>query len=688
MLNEQIERIENLISVCMTSDDKIAEFLGIPVDELLDEGALVMLTKAINDIVDKTEEGFEYFWHRLSKMEPGPLKMTLVQILAFTSRFDKMKECLDNAEEYGIKGDTTSIDAIMIRLAQSSNYKSFVKELISDKSKLEKYYENFSEIYVVPLLIAIGDTTYIDSFIRKNAKEQAKYEDADSESIDKTSFYGIQSSDYVKIIGKTKNLEYIKKCYLDQELCDLLRLSDDDRLELAFATNDSRIITECIQRSRNVSGQSDLMNYLGKISNKALLLDIITNPEKYGVDSAYIPKLINRAKIPVDELKEIPFFDSDEGKVALALYSNDSSIYESNYKMAERKISLPEDMTIGIEIECTGVYSHLIHNTKALGSWKAKNDCSIRNNDGEPIGIEVVSEVLTGNTEETTKKIVAAMETLKAMGQYSNVSCGGHVHIGAHTLKSEQAYRNLLELWANNEKILLLICNEAGELPRETIFEYASPVSKELEENDAFVQLNEENDLDKFKDKLVTEQRSRYKCINFKNICFGGINTVEFRGSNEPKTALGMIDNINLYGGLVKVSQELAEIQAKEPGNRTPEEKEKLAIFDRLGTDENLLEAERAELLIQLVIEDEKLRPVYRNRYKVNRELLNQHPLLENMMDQDMSHTLIRYSDKNSIGKAVFVGENPITGEEMESVNGLINAAIRTDPNCEFPNGH
>ena len=225
-------------------------------------------------------------------------------------------------------------------------------------------------------------------------------------------------------------------------------------------------------------------------------------------------------------------------------------------------------------------------------------------------------------------------------------------------------------------------------MPRETIFEYASPVSKELEENDAFVQLNEENDLDKFKDKLVKEQRSRYKCINFKNICFGGINTVEFRGSNEPKTALGMIDNINLYGGLVKVSQELAEIQAKEPGNRTPEEKEKLAIFDRLGTDENLLEAERAELLIQLVIEDEKLRPVYRNRYKVNRELLNQHPSLENMMDQDMSHTLIRYSDKNSIGKAVFVGENPITGEEMESVNGLINAAIRTDPNCEFPNGH
>ena len=71
-----------------------------------------------------------------------------------------------------------------------------------------------------------------------------------------------------------------------------------------------------------------------------------------------------------------------------------------------------------------------------------------------------------------------------------------------------------------------------------------------------------------------------------------------------------MIDNINLYGGLVKVSQELAEIQAKEPGNRTPEEKEKLAIFDRLGTDENLLEAERAELLIQLVIEDEKLKGV------------------------------------------------------------------------------
>ena len=132
MSDEQIKRIENLISVCMSSEDKIAEFLGISMDEPLGEDGLVMLTKAINDIVDKTEEGFEYFWNRLSKMEPGPLKRTLVQILAFTSRLDKMKECIDNAEEYGIKGDNNSINAIMMKLAQSSNYKSFVKELISN----------------------------------------------------------------------------------------------------------------------------------------------------------------------------------------------------------------------------------------------------------------------------------------------------------------------------------------------------------------------------------------------------------------------------------------------------------------------------------------------------------------------------------------------------------------------------
>ena len=101
---------------------------------------------------------------------------------------------------------------------------------------------------------------------------------------------------------------------------------------------------------------------------------------------------------------------------------------------------------------------------------------------------------------------------LKKVEQYTNSSCGGHIHIGADYLTSVQAFNNLKELWTNNEKIFYIISNKEGELPREGIEAAAVPVSQEMEsELEETIQIDDEDDLDNFKRNLAKKQKDRYK---------------------------------------------------------------------------------------------------------------------------------------------------------------------------------
>lgn len=453
-------------------------------------------------------------------------------------------------------------------------------------------------------------------------------------------------------------------------------LRSGEKVALAIASKNSECIEECLNPSnKDLLNEDQIILLVSAHEDESFVLDAIYNPQKYGINPESALSIIKTRKIPAEDIKDLPLLVSDEGKIALALYAGDSSIYDSNYKLKDIEICLPEDMTIGIEIESTGFYSKFINETKGLSGWKAKEDASIKDKEGKQIGVEVVSPVLSGNTKETTQSIVAVADTLKSMGQYANDSCGGHIHIGARYLESEQAFRNLFELWTNNEKIFYIISNKAGELPRHAISHYAQPLSKEVEtELGGAIQLDDDEDLDGMKTAIANKQKDRYRGINFKNLSKEGRNTIEFRLSNGTVDSRTWIENVNLFGGLVKIAQDLAEIQAKNPEDRTQEETERLAIFDRLGTDNTLSEAERSELLIKLIIQEDKLRPIYMERYKINKELLNQNPELENEIDKKISHSLIRYSDKDTIGKMVFTGSNPVTGMEMGEIGSFLES--------------
>ena len=126
-----------------------------------------------------------------------------------------------------------------------------------------------------------------------------------------------------------------------------------------------------------------------------------------------------------------------------------------------------------------------------------------------------------------------------------------------------ESWTNLAEIWGNSEKILYVISNAKGEIPRKDILSYAKPTSSKLEEllNSKSVELNDEKDIKEILED--TQENDKYCGINFQNL--GEYkNTIEIRLANGTLDADTWIENINLFGGLVRASQELAIIQTTE----------------------------------------------------------------------------------------------------------------------------
>lgn len=676
MNNESIKEVEDFIQAYLAENDiMMKKLLGLSPDiNLDDEENERLICDAIDNLVCGTEERREYFYRRIEGEKDTNTIYSLAEILSYTNQFDKIKEFLDREHDGKLRGVDFNKSLLLEGLARSPEYHPFIEELLCDRNKALKYF-NYPDFYVTSILSKIDDLPVVDSFIKENAQRKND-SNGDIAGNRGRKQYELNAKHYIQIIQSTKNSDYIKKCFYNKELCDSLGFGYHEKVALAISSKDSKCIEECLNSQERASLTNEEISglYIAH-ENEAFVIDSISDATKHGIDEEILPTIIMKRKISAEKVKDLPIFKSEEGKIALSLYEGKSSAYDSNYKLQDIEICLPEDMTIGIEIESTGFYSELIHGTLGLNGWEAKNDGSITNNEKKKIGVEVVSPVLSGNTQETTKSIIAVTETLKSMGQYTNDSCGGHIHIGANYLKSEQAFRNLFELWNNNEKILYIISNKAGELPRFSFSRYAEPISQDAEENiGEVIKLSDENDLEKLKFNIAKKQEGRYKGINFKNLGTFGKDTVEFRLSNGTIDSRTWIENVNLFGGLVKTAQDLAEIQSKNPEDRTQEEAERLAIFDRLGTDNTLSEAERAELLIKLVIQEDKSRPIYMERYKINRELLNQNPELEEEIDEKVSHSLIRYSDKNIIGKRVFTGSKPVTGMEMGEIGSFLQS--------------
>lgn len=223
----------------------------------------------------------------------------------------------------------------------------------------------------------------------------------------------------------------------------------------------------------------------------------------------------------------------------------------------------------------------------------------------------------------------------------------------------EKSWRNLTEIWGNTEEILYIISNKSGEIPREGVIKYAQPISKEFEEilNNGTVELHDEKDLKMF---VKNAQKNRYYGINFSNVGKSK-NTIEFRLANGTLDPDTWIENINLFGGIVRSAQDLAIIQTKPESERNPEEQRLLECFENIKSNE-VDNKEKLKLLLEIVIPEDD-RAIYMERYEVNSNLIKQNSTIKEGIKSNIAKVPI---NTDRIAKKVFMGEDGITYQEYE----------------------
>ena len=544
---------------------------------------------------------------------------------------------IKNKDEIGLNSQDV-FDIIM-----GLNKGEYTDKCINDRKKL-----GLDNNQIVNLIIGVGGQKYIEKWIEK--KDELE----------------LEPIDIVKLICNVPMLRYNKKRFYE----------DVDELHL-----DSRAITAMLEimQLQHLAPQeyTYIKDYLSSGSaNKLeksdlirlLAMEHLVHKTEYDNEK----NEFNLSKEEIDFLKVVT--NKEYFKKYLARKSN-------NYKSC---IKLPEAITIGMEIECIGPYSNYLKLLGKFGEWKCEIDGSVEGDKIDELGVEVKSPILTGNQEQTSNNIKNMCKLLKNMGQRVNGTCGGHIHIGADYLTSSQSLENLMELYLNNEKALYLISNKEGEIPREDVIKFAAPMSQYMEDvlDSGEINLEDVEDLEKLKQNISkVSSNDRCRGINFENLAENGIGTIEFRLSNGTVDSDVWIQNINLFGGMVKVAEDIHIIQEKGEETRTKKEKEMLEKFERIRSGDNS-EQERLELLLELVITDEDRR-IYTDRYSVNSELLHKNARLEKLLDINLETRQKEFNlKKYYIGKKIIGSQDRITGDEIQlTERKIIDNHERNNPN-------
>ena len=587
-----------------------------------------------------------------NKDELGFNSYDIINLILATKDKDYIKECIDNKDELGL--GFYDIQDLILATEDKEYIKKYVRELIIERDRLSCSIYGLNSYDIIILILATKDREYI------------------KECIDKRDELGLDFVDIKVLELETKDKKYIEK-YIKEYMAktESISLDSGEIVSLILATKDKEYIKECISKQKELGlNCNQIVSLILEINDKEYIKECIVKQKELGLDSSKIVRLISKSKDKqyIKECIDDESLNLDKKtKTKLTLISNPDEIIEQINIKKSNIIDLPTDMTIGIEIESLGTESSFISENGHyfLENWKCINDRSISSNKSNETGIETVSPVLSGSNEDTTKEVVKTATLLKMLGQYANDTCGGHIHIGADYLKSVEAWQNLIELWSNTEMLLYIIGNEKGYIPRTEVIQYAQPISRSIEKalNTDSINLENETDLQQFKDTICEFQEDRYKGINFQNLVPGGKGTIEFRLANGTVNPETWIENINLFGGIVRAAQELANIQCKDINEITKEEKCKLRSFEKIKS-EDLSESEKLELLLFLVV-NESNRNIYRKRYKINSKLLNEDPQLKEVIKKRTAKHNIRIS-KNEILKHFLLGEERITGQEME----------------------
>ena len=381
-----------------------------------------------------------------------------------------------------------------------------------------------------------------------------------------------------------------------------LGLTQEQTAKIIENINEFSFTKECVKSNSELGLDNELIVYLIlSTGNKNYVIDCINKCKELGLEL-------------VDQLELLTNLDIEESIKDRFVYDHfkDLSSEDSKYT---KWIDLPEDMTIGVEIESSGRAGNVLEAIidKINPGWIAESDASLTN------GKELVSPILTGNTKDSTKQIRKSCEILRMLNHENKDECGGHIHIGEKYFTNLESWKNLLEIWGDTEKILYAISNEEGQKPREAIIQYAVPISKDFEKaiQNKGVELKDEDDIKAFIKQI---QKHRQASINFQNIGKEIKDTIEFRIPNGTINPDVWVDNINLFGGLIKACEDLAKIQLKEE-ELTEEEQDYLENLEIIK-DEKSDEYEKMIALLNITIHDKEKQKTYIKRYEINNNLI------------------------------------------------------------------
>ena len=620
-------RIKKLFKILNGQNEKFLHFFGIstPTDKDVDEQIL--------------EEKYRNFMQDIEKN--GLIDYFLQNMNNNVENADVYKFCLILCKYISNKSIVKKIIEDMIYSSAVDEVVALIKATEDPEYIKEKWLKDVKKMHAlgiygdraVALIKATGDPEYIKECIENVGKMQALYingdravnlikETGDSEcikekwleNVKKMQALGIEGRNAVILIKATKDIEYIKKLLKNKEKTKALNIQDFHAIELIRTVEEKE------------------PGYI-----KEYIKNHIKNRKINELESTFLAQVI----IMTGDAEFIDYCENSD-----VLNHETREILDRFTKMPP--VTLPDKMTIGVEIESEGLASReeiagIIGNL----SWKLKPDDTLDD------GIEAVP--LSGLTPSTAgDEIYGACKALCLSGQTISERCGGHIHIGADYLTDLQDWKNLRTIWNNTEKILYIISNRKGEIPRKGVLVYARPISGNDESKQEIINLENESDLEKFIVETKIIQGTRYSGINYCNVGRKEKNTIEFRLPNGTLDPTTWIENINLFGGLVRVSHELSEIMLKSAEQRTEEEKKMLYNYKVIQTEQD--ERKVAEALIGLCVSQEQMQ-TYLDRYDENSELLKKAPEINDGLKGQIR--------KNKIGKKTIPKINGVDLEEV-----------------------
>lgn len=435
--------------------------------------------------------------------------------------------------------------------------------------------------------------------------------------------------DQIKILDKILDMEY--KMYIVENY----KGTDIDILSNIHLVDDEVDKSLLISKTKDDEPKIDIISKLDNEENK---VRVVRSLQEDNLKLGYLKQV----KEPKERILLITSLKDDNIKKEMLGIEKEKCF----------KLTIPKEMTVGMEIECEGeCSSEILIFDNIISGWETKRDGSLKN------GVEIVSPILK-NTEKDVEDIYLVCDILKNLDQNVSENCGGHIHIGANYLKSKDSIKNLIELWANNEKIIYMMSNEKNDKMRDGVVTFAEPLSKKIEE-----ELYENNidykklDKEQFIEKLqaiqqavkVAQREGRRTGINLNNIGDKEKNTVEFRIPNGTLNPRTWIENANLFGNIVATAQRITEIQEKSQKEITDEEKEVLMQFKELKNGQ-LDEEDRVNLFLDLTMQNED-KQIYYERYRVNKQEFLKNKELNSRLDKKIADRPISF-DVQEIGKS------------------------------------